>query len=391
LDLVLEAHGGDATLPLMVEAMRTLPDPYPFGEWREAATRPVAMLDRLARSHPLLAQRALEQWGENLHLRGDLNLSRRAWVTALPEGLAVEGSLWAMDAGLTALPKNLEAGTLSLSGAPIRSLPEGLLLCGSLYLWGCLAWDGWIPDDAAIEGTIHVDDLTLYPDQGVTLAAWRTTHPGRAETQALLAPYLAAGASAAEAVGLLGLAYGQEVALPALKAAVGDLRAGDYWPGAGPAGSQAIPFLDAVAAICPDLARRGLAYWLERNGRVVPELDLSGRAWADALPDGLSVNCWPSGDGLREGGFLMLRWAPIRSLPRNLTVADFVSLDGSALETLPEGLRIGGDLDLRGCASWDGRIPADAQIGGRVETDRHPDGGLRLRDWRAAHPDGERP
>lgn len=88
----------------------------------------------------------------------------------------------------------------------------------------------------------------------------------------------------------------------------------------------------------------------------------------------------------------------VKLIPCHLLLAD-----SGSLQTLPEGLMVGGNLDLAscksllalpsglyveddlylsGCCSWDGVIPEDAVVRGRVITEKHPHPGVTLAEWR---------
>ena len=52
-------------------------------------------------------------------------------------------------------------------------------------------------------------------------------------------------------------------------------------------------------------------------------------------------------EGLKIGGNLNLSYTPkLKSLPSDLDVKGDIYLEGSIIESLPEGLKVGGDLDL---------------------------------------------
>jgi hypothetical protein len=126
---------------------------------------------------------------------------------------------------------------------------------------------------------------------------------------------------------------------------------------------------------------------------------------AEGDPQGANAALKAYLTGRKVEGNLNLTGRPwVRDLPEGLRVADDLFLAGSGLTHLPDGLVVGADLvlfrlgrdpyghwnasDDQGCPAWDGRIPADARIGGQVHTLRHPDG-VFLAQWRAQHPDGE--
>ena len=115
---------------------------------------------------------------------------------------------------------------------------------------------------------------------------------------------------------------------------------------------------------------------LPRDLRVGGTLDLQSSAIED-LPEGLWV-----------GGQLNLWETPIGELPLNLRVEGTIDLEASDIRSLSAGLWVGEDLCLPRCHSWDGQIPADAHVGGKVQTDTHPTG-ISLKGWRRKHPHGE--
>jgi hypothetical protein len=101
---------------------------------------------------------------------------------------------------------------------------------------------------------------------------------------------------------------------------------------------------------------------LEGRRKIAGTLALIAHPALEALPEGLALE----GDlvirrcpklralpaGLRVGGGLEWRHAPIRTLPPDLQLGDFLDLEGSSLlEALPPGLRVPGWLRLRDCRS----------------------------------------
>jgi hypothetical protein len=119
----------------------------------------VALLDEVAKGSPIMASDVLLAWGRNRTVDGNLRLIDRAWVTALPEGLAVAG--WLALSGcaeLASLPDGLKVGT-SLYLCDCRSLgslPAGLEVGGGLDLSGCAALTA-LPRDMRLAGDLVVD------------------------------------------------------------------------------------------------------------------------------------------------------------------------------------------------------------------------------------------
>jgi hypothetical protein len=167
----------------------------------------------------------------------------------------------------------------------------------------------------------------------------------------LLQTVLATGASEAEAFALVAQAHGVPAVLPVLLAALPAKPQDGY-------GYYPPRLLFDVAAIDPDLAGAATSQWLLDHRGWTVNVDLGNAAWVTDLPVGIHL----------DGGF---------------------DLRGTGIRALPAGLRVTGGLNVCWCEGWDGRIPADAQIGGTVYTDCHRDG-LALDEWRHRYPHGER-
>jgi hypothetical protein len=162
------------------------------------------------------------------------------------------------------------------------------------------------------------------------------------------------------------------------------------------------PTLDAVLRACAGVARTDPAaanatlnaYLAGRH--LEGGLVLEGLEWLTALPQGLRVVGFlqvmdtPLASlpkGLVVDGYCTLWETQVRSLPEGLQVGQGLLLFGETIQTLPEGLRVGGELDLKGCGAWDGRIPPDAEVGGKIRSNCHSKD-LTLKQWRAKFPDG---
>ena len=72
----------------------------------------------------------------------------------------------------------------------------------------------------------------------------------------------------------------------------------------------------------------------------------------ESLPEGLSV-----------GGSLDLRGTNITSLPEGLSVGGYLYLRGTNITSLPEGLSVGGSLDLENCSNITS-LPEGLSVGG---------------------------
>lgn len=102
------------------------------------------------------------------------------------------------------------------------------------------------------------------------------------------------------------------------------------------------------------------------------EDEVFGRAVLDASRN-LTVNSYFQLAGLK-----------IERLPAGMRVFSALDLSGcKTLAVLPVGLEVRDDLYLQGCTSWDGVIPEDAKIGGRIFCDvLDMANGVNLGKWR---------
>jgi hypothetical protein len=173
----------------------------------------IALLDEVGATAPDAAQLALTRWGMGRRLTKGMDLNG-AWVTALPEGMAIQGNLnlqfsqiralpeplrvdgdlilrdtpiatlpdglvvganlWLEGSGVVALPKALRVGGhLGLDGAAIRDLGPGLTVGKHLQLRGCPNWNGRISAKAWVGGLVFTD---RHPN-GIRLELWRRLHP----------------------------------------------------------------------------------------------------------------------------------------------------------------------------------------------------------------------
>lgn len=163
----------------------TLGPALPRRAWKEyltrgpRATEPLLALLEIAVTAPAkLANACLQDWLRRRHLDVSLDLTGLEWVTVLPMGLVVEGSLILSGCrALMGLPTGLKVGgdfevsrchalkrlptellvggDLWASGCrSLTRLPSGLVVDGDLILRGSPACDGVIPKDAKIGGRI---------------------------------------------------------------------------------------------------------------------------------------------------------------------------------------------------------------------------------------------
>jgi hypothetical protein len=146
------------------------------------------------------------------------------------------------------------------------------------------------------------------------------------------------------------------------------------------------------------VARTGLRR-LPEDLRVVGRLEAHACPLLEGIPDSLAKT-------LRH--LDLSRCVTLKTLPDGLSVKGNLNLAKSGLTTLPPDLMVWGTLDLRGCAAWDRRLPADAilewpwrhsvsgrDVEGVIRTDDFPDkqgtDPRTYRAWMAAHGLGEAP
>jgi hypothetical protein len=131
---------------------------------------------KLAAKDPIGANAALNAYLEGRSVDGEdgLWLDGCAWVTSFPPGVFCFGPLSLKGTAVTALPDGLNGEWIDLSNTPIRSLPAGLNAFRSLMLEGCVAWDGQIPEDAAVGISVVTD---AHRGDLLSLRAWRACHP----------------------------------------------------------------------------------------------------------------------------------------------------------------------------------------------------------------------
>jgi hypothetical protein len=335
----------------------------------------------IAQTNPEGADAALNAW---LKTQGavdpeGLDLFQQGWVTRLPDGLA-----WG------------QSFALNLTGTAIVALPRGLDV-RYLFLAGCPQWDGEIPPDAKVTSKVFTDRHRM----GVALPTWRRQHPQGERPGVAAGPVAPAAPNLTETLAALqatGAPLGEALAVAADGFPLGAVVAHLAQVLASSNEDAALGILEAMADRDPGLARVGLELW--GRGRTVDGyLELPECQWVTALPQGLAVtgSLMVSGlqsltslpEGLRVGGSLSLDGTAVTFLPDGLDIGGGLYLTGSSLIGLGCGLRVGADLDLTNCRGWNGQIPADTEVAGKVLSDRHEEG-IPLDHWRHLHPRGER-
>jgi hypothetical protein len=283
--------------------------------------------------------------GKNLDLGGTR-------LADLPPNLCVGGNLTLKKARLATLPVGLRVGgNLNLRNSRIRSLPEDLDVGEVLDLLGCSAWDGQIPAGVRVGRVIsrgtHKEALALaywrllYPlgeGDGATIRVTERTRWFDLGRQAL-----AQGA---------GLAQGEAGLRPLWHHWVRGIKSLD----------TILAALGQVAEVAPAVANAWFGVAMHAS-TVVSSFDLRNLGWLTALPDQFTVK-----------GSLDLKGSGVSALGDGLTVGGSLGLEGTPIQTLPSKLAIGGDLFLYECVQWDGCVPEDARVGGRIFTEDHPQG-----------------
>jgi hypothetical protein len=205
--------------------------------------------------------------------------------------------------------------------------------------------------------------------------------PNEGGVEGLMAAVMAYGGSMSEAVGAVATTYGWDGTWPVLK------RIAEINP-KGFVNQEALKTIaEGVGTVDPDMADRAVTKLLE--GRTInfhPQAGwncdiLKGRGWLKAIPKGVSCH----------GSFYLNLCVGLESIGDGLRVTGGrLDLHGcSSLRSLPRGLHVAGELDLRGCDVWDGVIPEEVVIHKQIRTDRHPNG-IFLDAWRKRHPQGEK-
>jgi hypothetical protein len=126
---------------------------------QEEPDHAICLLDQTAALDPALAMAGFLAWGAGRRIPGDLNLHDRAWLTALPERMAVEGCLNLWDCGhLAELPAGLSVGAdLTLRGCrKLAVLPPDLAVGGTLDLQNCSGLTD-LPDGLSVPGSLNLN------------------------------------------------------------------------------------------------------------------------------------------------------------------------------------------------------------------------------------------
>ena len=99
------------------------------------------------------------------------------------------------------------------------------------------------------------------------------------------------------------------------------------------------------------------------NGTSIQSLPEGLTVGGSLCLNGTSIQSLP--EGLTVGGSLYLNGTSIRSLPEGLTVGGSLDLEDTSIQSLPDGLTVGGDLFLRGTSIQS--LPEGLTVGGSLD------------------------
>jgi hypothetical protein len=168
---LLDACGADLDLPKQfgVTSIRALPRNFQVqGDLRLDCPRLQELPEGLVVEGTLgLTGTGIQFLPADLKVEGSLELTDVP-IRTLPAGMTLTG-LGLMGTFIAELPEGMTLRELALEEVPLRHLPMGLTVTGNLHLRDCAAWDGVIPADTKVGGTIFTD---LHSD-GIGLKDWR--------------------------------------------------------------------------------------------------------------------------------------------------------------------------------------------------------------------------
>ena len=107
--------------------------------------------------------------------------------------------------------------------------------------------------------------------------------------------------------------------------------------------------------------------WKLKNNEPITEDDLIVNGDLDLRPssiDYMDIESLP--EGLKVSGRLNLMGSDMQFLPKGLEVGGFLNLSYSLINSLPEGLKVGGSLSLFDCANITS-LPEGLKVGGNLD------------------------
>jgi len=107
--------------------------------------------------------------------------------------------------------------------------------------------------------------------------------------------------------------------------------------------------------------------WKLKNNEPITEDDLIVNGDLDLRPshiDYMDIESLP--EGLKVSGRLNLMGSDMQFLPKGLEVGGYLDLSYSLINSLPEGLKVGGSLSLFDCANITS-LPEGLKVGGNLD------------------------
>jgi hypothetical protein len=286
----------------------------------------------------------------DLSVPGTLRIIYHPRLRSIGDGLCVGGDLQIGGDSPS------DPGTYEFRRVPIRALPRGLRVGGSLELRNCFRLER-LPDDLSVGGSILLEDcdaLAALPDR-LVVSGPLTIKGGQS---------LAALPTTLRVTGDFRLSGTRVTTLPADLVVSGSLVV---------EGRSRLAAVPAAVQVGEDVVlRRCPIESFPAGVRVGRTLRLIGCRKLVRLPDGLHV---PDKLDLSE-------CTALESLPRGLTVGHSLKLKGcTALRSLPDGLTVPRTLDLRGCTALT-KLPGGLRLGfGLSEQPLPPRGTPRPAWW----------
>jgi hypothetical protein len=171
-ELVRNGVGPDA-LEAAIPGLRGVPAEALMGHGRPEAL--IGAIVELGRANPIVAQAALEAflWGR-CEVSFAISLNDCRWLRSLPSDFRVVGGLYIRGCrNLMSLPDGFSVPCADFAESWIVSLPSWFRVEFWLNVRDTPAWDGRVPEDAAIGDNIHT---SVHPE-GISLGLWRAEHP----------------------------------------------------------------------------------------------------------------------------------------------------------------------------------------------------------------------